>query len=100
MIITLSPMRDNTPLMASRQGDNLVLNGENIALDSYAEGESRWIVGMPLFSDGQWHVTLVLPHAAGASPEALFPDQLTLDGDGDLPLPSYGLLAEEVPLSP
>lgn len=85
MLITLAPMRSDETLEAARRGDVLVLNGE--AIDLAAGETSRWIVGQPRKKGGTWSLTLILPHAADAPEETLFPKPLAVREDGPVDLP-------------
>lgn len=85
MLITLAPMRSDETLRLVRRGDVLELNGE--AVDLAAGGTSRWIVGQPRKKGGTWSLTLILPHAADAPGETLFPKPLAVREDGPVDLP-------------
>lgn len=91
-LITLSPMRRDDALAVSVAGDVLVLNGEAIDLATYTadpEVPHDWIIGQPVQVEGEWHVTIVLPHG-GEAPEATrFPEPITVTEDGPVQLPPY-----------
>ncbi|MFD0859933.1 hypothetical protein [Roseovarius aquimarinus] len=89
MRITFFPSRGDAPMSLSRLGGSLVIDGQEIALDSYVAGAHERIIGQPELVDGEWHVDLVLPHGANAGDAALFPERLTLDGDGPVALPPF-----------
>lgn len=87
MIITLTPIRHDIPLIAERMKDRLILNG--VPVDMASPGECSWILGQPEQREGRWHVMLLVPHGADAPPETLFPAPVVLTGDGPVPLPPY-----------
>ena len=104
MKITLSPLRANTPLTASRDGDKLTLNGETLDFGPLEEGEmlpadaidSPWIVGDVARTDGALHITLRLPHGANAPEETRFPEPVIDPPDGEIALPMHSLPELEV----
>ena len=98
MKITLSPMRLDAPISLSRKGDVLIINDTPVDL-SKAE-DCPWIVGTPTRTKTGWELTLILPHGAHAPKETLFPDILTLDGDGPVTLPQYELALPDDPPPP
>jgi hypothetical protein len=87
MKITLTPIRHDTPLTASRKGDVLVLNG--LACDLAKAETCDWILGTPVKEGGIWQVTLILPHGPDAPEETLFPAAIDMVKDGPVPLPPY-----------
>jgi len=102
MQITLSPTRIDTPLVASRAGDNLTLNDKEFDLNGLGDGEtlpadaidSDWITGDVTRTDGTLHITLRLPHGADAPEETRFPEPIINPPDGEIALPPYEI---EVP---
>lgn len=86
MQITLSPVRMDESLTVSRSGDVLTINGEAVDLTAYAGG-CDWIVGLPVAGPDGWQVTLILPHAADAPEAVRWPAPITMEGDGEVPLP-------------
>lgn len=96
MRITLSPVRLDETLTASRAGDVLTLNGEAFDFGPLPEGatlpaeaiSSEWIVGPVSRIDGEMHLTLRLPHGPNPSQAVAFPAPLTVLGDGPIPLPT------------
>ena len=97
MKITLSPTRTDTPLIVSRAGDTLTLNGEAFDFGPLEEGEtlpadaiySEWITGDVTRTDGALHITLRLPHGANAPEETRFPEPIIDPPDGEIALPPH-----------
>lgn len=95
MHITLSPVRMDETLAASRAGDVLTLNGEAFDFAQLPEGgtlpaeaiTSDWIVGPVSRIAGELHLTLRLPHGPNPSQAVAFPAPLTVLEDGLVPLP-------------
>jgi len=95
MHITLSPVRMDETLTASRSGDVLTLNGEAFDFGPLPEGatlpaeaiDSPWIVGPVSRIDGALHLTLRLPHGPNASQAVAFPEPVAVTQDGPIPLP-------------
>lgn len=88
MQITPTPVRMDTPLALSREGDCLIFNGHAVNL---AKGETcDWIVGQPTHGPGGWEVTIILPHAVDAPKATRFPEPITVKGDGPVDLPPWG----------
>lgn len=95
MIITFFPVRAEAPLLLIREGAKLEINGSVIALEGYRAGDSDAIIGQPVHDGVQWHVNLVLPHGGQAPEQTLFPGQITLEGDGPVPLPPFEIIVED-----
>ena len=99
MKLTLSPTRTDTPLIVSRAGDTLTLNGEEFDFGPLGEGEtlpadaidSEWIAGDVTRTDGALHITLRLPHGANAPEETRFPETIIDPPDGEIALPMHSL---------
>lgn len=95
MQITLSPVRLDETLTASRAGDVLTLNGEAFDFSALPEGatlpaeaiDSDWIVGPVSRIDGDLHLTLRLPHRPNPSQAVAFPKPLVVMVDGEIDLP-------------
>ena len=95
MIITLSPVRSDTALVASLAGDALTLNGETFDFAPLPEGatlraeaiSSDWIVGPVKRIDGEIHLTLILPHGPNPSPAVAFPEPIRVTKAGAVKLP-------------
>jgi hypothetical protein len=85
----MTPMRHSGPLTAERNDDTLILNGEVVNLATCGPDTSPWIVDTPQKIEGEWHVLLVVPHAADAPEETLYPEPFRVSGNGALPLPPY-----------
>jgi len=97
MHIILSPTRTDTPLVASRDGDTLTLNGEEFDFGPLEEGEtlpadaidSEWIRGDVERIDGELQLTLRLPHGANAPQETRFPEPIIDPPNGEIALPPH-----------
>ena len=93
MIITFSPVRMAQPIAVVRAGDRLLIEGVPVEL-SRLPPDHPWIESAR-HEDGVWHVTLRLPHGAGAPPETLFPHPVVVAEDGPVPLPPFEADAED-----
>lgn len=97
MNITLVPKRRDTPLIAVRSGDVLILNGEAFDLSPLQEGDelpadaiaSDLLAGPVSRHAGTLQLTLVLPIGANAPDDARFPQPLEGVPDGVIPLPGF-----------
>jgi len=95
MHITLSPVRLDETLTATRAGDVLTLNGQAFDFGPLPEGatlpaeaiDSEWIVGPVSRIDGDLHLTLRLPHGPDPSQAVAFPKPLVVMVDGEIDLP-------------
>lgn len=100
MHVTLSPVRMDETLAATRTGDVLTLNGSSFDFGPLPEGatlpaeaiDSEWIVGPVSCIDGELHLTLLLPHGPNPSQAVAFPELIHVTEDGPIPLPT-----DEVP---
>ena len=96
MHITFSPVRRDDSLTLEQRGDALVVNGEVFDFAPLPEGAtltgdavaSEWIVGTTTRRDGVVHVTVLLPHGAGAGQAMLYPSAIDVKKDGAIALPS------------
>jgi len=96
MHITLSPVRLDEALAASRAGNVLTLNGEAFDFGPLPEGatlpaeaiDSDWIAGPVSRIDGDLHLTLRLPHGPSPSQAVAFPEPMHVTEDGPIPLPT------------
>ena len=96
MHITLSPVRLNETLAASRSGDVLTLNGVAFDFAPLPEGatlpaeavDSPWIVAPVSRIDGELHLTLRLPHGPSPRQAVAFPVPINVTGDGPIVLPT------------
>lgn len=102
MNLTFSPIRMDTPLTASVDGDVLTLNGESLDFRPLPKGATLprtaipfdWIAGDVTRDDaGALTVPLILPHGANAPPETLFPQPVAVKA-GAVPLPPYQIEME------
>lgn len=95
MHLTLSPVRMETVLTASRAGDVLTLNGQAYDFSDLAEGDSLlrpdcpYLMGPVTRLDGVLCMTLMLPHGARPPQETLFPASILMAADGPIPLPPF-----------
>jgi len=95
MHITLSPVRLDETLTATRAGDVLTLNGQAFDFGPLPEGAtlpaeaiaSDWIVGPVSRIDGDLHLTLRLPHGPNPSQAVAFPEPIHVTEDGPIVLP-------------
>lgn len=95
MIINLSPDRHARPLIATRAGNVLTINGEPFDFTQLPEGAtlpaeaiaSDWIIGPVSRIDGELHLTLRLPHGPNPSQAVAFPEPIHVTEDGPIPLP-------------
>ena len=103
MNLTFSPVRMDTPLTASVEGDALTLNGTVLDFTPLPAGavlpraaiDSPWIAGdVTRDAAGVLTVPLILPHGANAPHETLFPAQIEA-GDGPVDLPPHDAPATE-----
>ncbi|MDR7123693.1 hypothetical protein [Pseudotabrizicola sp. 4114] len=99
MKLTFSPVRMDTALTASVQGDTITLNGEALDFGPLPDGatlprdaiNSPWIAGDVSRDDaGVLIVPLILPHGASAPPETCWPEPLSVTG-GPVALPPYAI---------
>ncbi|MBN2628949.1 MAG: hypothetical protein JXR75_00250 [Rhodobacteraceae bacterium] len=106
MILTLSPCRLDAALTAEIDGETITLNGQAVDLSGVVEGMPVraetlgciWITGQIERRDGTLHLTLILPHAAEAPLETLWPDQIAAS-EGLVPLPPHAALPREPELA-
>lgn len=96
MHITLSPVRLDETMTASRAGDVLTLNGEAFDFGMLPEGatlpaeaiDSPWIVGDVSRVSGELHLTLRLPHGPNPRRAVAFPVPINVTTDGPIVLPT------------
>ena len=100
MRFKFSPVRANTPLEGSVQGDFLTLNGQVLDFSEVAEGcaepftsfDCSWLGSDVTRLDGEIYVTVIIPHGSDAPQETLFPANFTSYlqiTEGPLPIPLY-----------
>lgn len=94
MIIKLSPVRSDKQLVLAVSGDTLLINGTPLDFSPLPEGAvipatatgSSWLTEDVKRVNGVIQLTVMLPHAEGASEAVRFPQPLTA-GDGPVELP-------------
>jgi hypothetical protein len=97
MKLTFLPIRHNLPLTMEKRGEALILNGIACDFSDVAEGEeharesfeSPFIAADVRRKNAVLHISILLPHAATAPKETLFPKTRSLRKDGPVPLPPY-----------
>ena len=95
MHITLSPVRLDETLTASKSGDVLTLNGEAFDFGPLPDGGtlpaeaigSAWIIGPVSRINGELQLTLRLPHGPNPSQAVAFPELIHVTEDGPIELP-------------
>lgn len=95
MKITLSPQRRDDTLEVIKAGDTLTINDVDYDFSVVPEGanlpkgavDCTWLASDVERVEGVLHLTLILPHGAGASYAARFPTPLLDPADGLLELP-------------
>lgn len=95
MHITLSPVRLDETLSATRAGDVLALNGVTFDFSQLPEGgtlpaeaiTSDWIIGPVSRMAGDLHLALRLPHGPNPSRAVAFPEPIHVTEDGPIALP-------------
>ena len=98
MKLSFSPVRMETPLEVSVQGDVLTLNGLELDFAPLLPGAvlprdaivCDWIAGdVSRDADGRLHVPLILPHGGSPGPATLFPADMLITGAGPVELPDF-----------
>ena len=95
MIINLSPQVRDDSLTVSKQGETLVINGENYDFSQLTEGATLprdaincdYIVSDVARVNGDIELTILLPISANASEAARFPAPLNVVSAGEVVLP-------------
>ena len=95
MHISLSPIRSDAALVAHKRGDSLTLNGAVYDFAPLPDGATlpasaincEFIGGPAERINGVLHITLLLPHGAGASEAARYPVPIINPPDGKLEIP-------------
>lgn len=93
--INLSPQVRLNTLTLSKQGETLVINGENYDFSQLTEGATLprdaincdYIVSDVARVNGDIELTILLPIAANASEAARFPEPISVSADGQIILP-------------
>lgn len=96
MHITLSPVRMDETLTATRAGDVLILNGEAFDFGPLPDGAtlpaeaigSDWIIGPVERINGELHLTLRLPHGPNPIHSVAFPVPINVTTEGPIVLPT------------
>lgn len=104
MKISWTPVRADTALIVSKQGDALTINGEVFDFAPLENGATlpraavicEWLASDVERINGEIHLTLLLPHGATAPEETRFPQPTTMAGDGPVPVPPYSSQEEQV----
>ena len=99
MKLTLSPMRNDTPLSLERAGDVLTINGEALDFGPLEDGATlpRDAVACDVLAsdveriDGALNLTLILPHGGSAPSETRFPAPIIDPPDGPVALPIHSI---------
>lgn len=96
MKILLSPQVrfDAQPMVLSREGDTLTINGEAVALQTEPVDDTPLhpaLVSWPHRDEGEWVVTLLYPIAPDASEADRFPAPMEVTGDGVIEMPGLQL---------
>lgn len=95
MRLALSPQRrDDGPLVVSKVGDVLTINGEAFDFSSLPDGATipagkvpcPWIVGPIERVAGEIHLKMLLPHGPNPPAEVAFPAPIQAE-DGQVALP-------------
>lgn len=97
MHITFSPQRRDDELIMSKRGDVLAINGIVVDMSFIPDGGTmnaedigvEWIVGSVARIDGKLHLSVILPHAAGAPDYMCFPDPIVVTKDGAIDVPTW-----------
>lgn len=93
MKITFTPIRHDAKIEVVRQGDTLTVNGKELDFSAVSEGSSSesfecdWLIGPVSREAGELVLTLALPHSPDAGEGRFEPHEITLEGDGPVPLP-------------
>lgn len=98
MLINLSPVRSDSRISISMNGNTISINEEVFDFSPLQDGDtlprsaidSPWFAGDVKRVDGVLHVELVFPHGAYADEAARFPVPITVTQDGPVQLPDSG----------
>ncbi|EHN65123.1 Uncharacterised protein [Comamonas testosteroni] len=98
MIINLSPVRSDSRISVSVNGNAISINEEVFDFSPLQDGDTlpRQAINSPWFADdvkridGVLQVELVFPHGAYADEAARFPVPITVIQDGPVQLPDGG----------
>lgn len=94
MKITFFPIRSDTQLSLSKDGDVLTINGEGFDFSALPDGAilpreavaTDWLTSDVERINGTIHLSLILPHGADAPPEERFPAPQEITRNGLIPL--------------
>lgn len=97
MKITFSPTRMDDALELEKQGDVLIVNGDDFDFGDLDDDsvlpsdaiDSPWFIGDVRREAGQLSVELLLPHGPDAGRARLFPAPLEVTRDGPISLADY-----------
>jgi len=95
MKINLSPQRRDDQLTVFKGGNVLTINGTEYDFTNLPNGgtlpagavDSEFVIGSVERVNGELELTLLLPHSAGASDAARFPEPIIDPADGEVELP-------------
>ena len=95
MKITLSPIRRDSQLTVSKQGETITINGSAYDFSVIPEGatlpasavDCEFITGNIERINGVLHISLILPHGPNPSQAVAFPATIINPPDGVLELP-------------
>lgn len=96
MHLTFTPIRMDQSLEIAREQDTLIVNGQRLDFSQLAAAatlpledlDCAWIARDPYRdADGVLHLTVMLPYGPDAAPARMQPSELTVTGDGPVPLP-------------
>ncbi len=98
MIIKLSPVRRDSRISVSVNGNTISINEEVFDFSPLQDGDtlpraaidSPWFAGDVTRVDGVLHVSLMFPHGAYAGEAARFPMPIEVVEDGPIQLPDSG----------
>lgn len=89
MRISFCPQRrDDTLSLEKTSGDRMRINGELFNFGPLGEGDvlpeapCEWIVGPVTRTDGDIHLTLILPHGPNPTEAQAYPQPITVTEDG------------------
>lgn len=97
--ISFSPIRFDTPLTLSVDGEALIVNGDRLDFSAIATASKGEVEAFdcPFLADdperdadGTLHVKVLLPYGSAASQDALFPQPIMVSEDGPVTLPAFG----------
>ena len=98
MIINLSPLRSDSRISVSVNGNTISINEEVFDFSPLQDGDtlpsaaidSPWFAGDVKRIDGVLQVELLFPHGAYAGDAARFPESIKVIQDGPVQLPDSG----------